>query len=52
MEKLLDNIIEENKELFEGQELEKMRSNKPLCKKLYLMGVVHGKQIYETPEKT
>jgi len=49
MEKLLDSIIEENKELFESQELEEIRSNKSLCRKLYLMGLIHGKQIYEIP---
>ncbi|MFR3919808.1 MAG: hypothetical protein ACLTXD_01455 [Clostridia bacterium] len=46
LEETIDEIILENEELFNKEELLMINSNLKVIKKIYLLGLINGKQIY------
>ena len=46
LEEIIDEIILENEELFNKEELLMINSNLKVIKKIYLLGLINGKQIY------
>lgn len=44
MEEWVKERIEENKELFTRQEIELMKNNIELCKKIYIMAIINTKE--------
>ena len=48
LEEIIKERIEENKNLFSKQELEVAKNNISLIKKMYLLGMINGKEIYSS----
>lgn len=46
VEKIIEDRIIENKEMFNRKEIELLLSNFNATKKVYLIGLINGKQIY------
>ena len=46
LEEIIDEIILENEELFNKEELLMINRNLKVIKKIYLLGLINGKQIY------
>ena len=46
LEEIIDEIILENEELFNKEELLMINSKLKVIKKIYLLGLINGKQIY------
>lgn len=46
LEETIDEIILENEELFNKEELLMINSNLKVIKKIYLLELINGKQIY------
>lgn len=46
LEEIIDEIILENEGLFNKEELLMINSNLKVIKKIYLLGLINGKQIY------
>lgn len=46
LEEIIEEIILENEELFNKEELLMINSNLKVIKKIYLLGLINGKQIY------
>ena len=46
MEEILKQRIKENEELFSKEELKTIENNIILTKKIYIIGLINGKQIY------
>lgn len=46
IEKVLRERIEENKELFNKKELNLFNDNIKSIKKIYLLGLINGRQVY------
>ena len=46
LEEIIDEIILENEEIFNKEELLMINSNLKVIKKIYLLGLINGKQIY------
>lgn len=47
MEEWIEERIKENVELFSKEELKIVKSNFKLMKKVYLMGLINGREIYK-----
>ena len=47
IEDLIKERIEENKKLFNSKELNFIANNINIIKKVYLIGLINGKNIYE-----
>ena len=47
IEKILKERIEENEELFNKKELSLLNNNIKTIKKIYLMGLINGRNIYK-----
>lgn len=46
LEEFVKERIKENEKLFSGEELRIIKDNVKIVKKIYLIGLVNGKQIY------
>lgn len=46
VEKIVKERIKENEKLFTMEELKIIKDNAKIVKKIYLIGLVNGKQIY------
>lgn len=47
IEEIFIERLEENKELFSEKELITIKENRNLTKKIYLIGLINAKEIYE-----
>lgn len=47
IEEVLKERIEENEELFNKKELSLLNNNIKIIKKIYLMGLINGRNIYK-----
>lgn len=45
-DEIIEERIKENKELFAEKELKYMSDNFDLVKKIYLLGLINGREIY------
>lgn len=45
-DEIIEERIKENKELFKEEELKCMANNFDLVKKIYLLGLINGREIY------
>ena len=48
MEEILRKRVQENQKLFTKEELEFIEGNMELMKKMYILGLKNGKDIYKT----
>lgn len=46
IEKIVEERIEENQKLFNEEELKIIKNNVNIIKKVYLIGLLNGRQIY------
>lgn len=51
VEEIVRKRVQENQKLFTKEELKFIENNMELMKKLYLLGLTNGKEIYETKSK-
>ena len=47
LDSFIEDRIKENEKLFTKEELEDMSHNKGYVKKIYLLGLIHGKECYD-----
>ncbi len=47
LDRFIEDRIKENEKLFTKEELEDMSHNKGYVKKIYLLGLIHGKECYD-----
>lgn len=47
LEEIFEKRIKANTKLFAEKELELIRKNKSIAEKLYMLGIIDGKEIYK-----
>lgn len=45
--RIIERRIKENKKIFSKEELEIINNNMEIVKKIYVMGIISGREIYE-----
>ena len=50
-EKIFEERVEENRKLFTERDMSTINNNKDVMKKIYLLGLINGKDIYYNRKK-
>lgn len=50
LESFIKDRVEENKELFTGEELRQIKAHKRCMNKVYLLGLMNGRECYKRDE--
>lgn len=51
IEKIFEERVEENRKLFTERDISTINNNKDIIKKIYLLGLIKGKDIYYNRKK-